>query len=101
MKSEFLPYVIKRQFSSFKRNKQQCQQKDAKGTRKQNPQLYDYIKTDEFTELINRATGQQNDRDLLKCYAFVMADGFCYRANNLTMLAESNRQVDKILDSFL
>ena len=92
MKSEFLPYVIKRQFSTSKRNKVSSdQQKDCK-TVKKSPQLYDYIKPDEFFQLLNRTSFNKND-DLLSCYAFVLADGFCLRANNLTMLAESNRQV--------
>merc|ERR1712127_79135 len=43
----------------------------------------------------------KNDADKLSCYAFVQADGFCYRANNLTIYAEANRQImGKVLPCF-
>ena len=58
------------------------------------PNLLDYIKIDDLTCLIKKTSGyKQNNDDLVSCYAFIQADGFCLRNNNLAIYAESNRQV--------
>lgn len=105
LKSEFFPYVIKKQFSSSvsKRHfsvstKSETFQKIEE--KHSYPKLSDYLKIDEFTKLVNRSSWKKNDP--LSCYAFVQADGFCYRTNNLTIFAEANRQImGKVMPHYL
>jgi len=46
-----------------------------------------------LTKLINKATLSKSDNELLSCYAFIQEEGFCLRTNNLTIFAETNRQI--------
>lgn len=93
LKSEFLPYIIKKQFSSF-RNHSSKKEMNEKENKKFRPRLVDYIsKTDDFTQLIKKSSINKVDSDLINCFAFVQADGFCFRANNPTIFAEVNRQI--------
>lgn len=95
LKSEFLPYIIKKQFSSSE--KTACRKTDTsqnKGDKKPTrPQLFDYMKTDELTKLVNKFSLNKKHNEYLSCYGFIQADGFCFRANNLTIFAEANRQI--------
>ena len=91
LKSDFLPYIIKKQFSSLKKHLNKA---NASGTsQKFTPKLLDYVKIDELTQLINKASISKSANEHLGCFGFLQADGFCFRANNLTIFAEANRQV--------
>ena len=80
---------------------------DTSKSNKAKPKLYDYIKLDEFSSLANKSSSSGNNGniisscsggvslDLLPCYAFIQADGFCLRTNNIAIYAEANRQVNK------
>merc|ERR1712127_551165 len=46
LKSEFVPFIIKKQFSSLK--KSQSKEPSQPDSKKIRPRLFDYIKTDEF-----------------------------------------------------
>lgn len=102
LKSEFLPYVIKKQFSSVhKKAPESSLKKNLPTAKKPTPKILDYHKIDELTKLINKATLSKSENELLSCYAFIQEDGFCLRTNNLTIFAESNRQImGKIMPFF-
>jgi hypothetical protein len=98
-KSEFLPYLCRKQFSLHKRHlknlEKNNQSYDTSKSNKAKPKLYDYIKLDEFSLLANKSdlTLSSINLDLLPVHAFIQADGFCLRANNVAIYAEANRQV--------
>ena len=100
LKSEFIPYLCKKQFSIKKKHLKTLKEKanQSYDTSKSNtgkPKLYDYIKLNEYSNLVDKLSMQVN-LDLLPCYAFIQADGFCLRTNNVAIYAEANRQVNNI-----
>ncbi len=94
-----MPYIINKQFSSQKKRlKDQITNHGSPSKKQSNPKprpkLFDYAKLDELSNLINKASGNgKQTLDVLGCYGFIQADGFCFRNNNLPIYAESNRQV--------
>ena len=68
---------------------------DTSKSNKAKPKVYDYIKLDELSSLTNKSdlSSSNVNLDLLPVYAFIQADGFCLRANNVAIYAEANRQV--------
>ncbi len=94
-----MPYLIEKQFSSQKKRVlAQSSQQHSPNKRQshQKPKLFDYVKLDELSNLVNKACGNsKRNLDFLGCYAFIQAEGFCYRNNNLAVYAESNKQVEK------
>ncbi len=94
MKSEFLPYIIKRQFSSLQKNLPKVNTSSAKRLK---PKLFDYIQVDESTELLDNSSIQRNNSDdLLSCYGFLQAEGFCFRTNNISIFGEANRVISNV-----
>lgn len=51
--------------------------------------IFDYVKKDDVAHLIHSSS----KKDPITCYAYIQADGFCLRTNNLAIYAEANRQV--------
>jgi len=91
LKSEFLPYVVKKQFSSFQKSPIKAQEEQS--NKKDRLKMFDYMKTDQLTRLVNKLSMNKKENEHLSCYCFVQTDGFCFRANNLTIFAEANRQI--------
>lgn len=108
IKSEFVPYLCKKQFSSKKKclndlstlNAYSSPKKTSNIKEKKN--IFEYIIKNELSFLSNKVSSiNKQNQDLLSCYAFIQADGFCFRNNNLAIFAESNRQcMSKILPYF-
>lgn len=97
MKSEFIPYLCRKQFSFHKKH---LKDSNSSGNNNFNntvqkkskkPRLFDYLKVEELTDLMHNSSLENTD--FLSCYAFLQADGFCLRSNNLAIYAEANRQV--------
>ena len=57
------------------------------------PKLFEYLRQEETSYLINKMASNNLNSDMISVYAYVQADGFCYRNNNLAIYAESNKQV--------
>jgi hypothetical protein len=57
------------------------------------PQLCDYIRQDEASYLVNKMASNDLNYDMISVYAYIQADGFCYRNNTLAIYAETNRNV--------
>lgn len=88
LKSDFLPFICKKQFSSHRKHQKNANQSTNYTTKKTT--IFDYIKQDDLVHLLNKTNKKQ---DQISCYAFIQADGFCLRTNNLAIYAEANRQV--------
>ena len=96
MKSDFLPYLCRKQFSFHKKHLKDLNSSgntNYNNTQKitKKPRIFDYLKVEELSDLMYKSTLE--NADLLSCYAFIQADGFCLRTNNLAIYAEANRQV--------
>ena len=93
--------MIKKQFSSHRHINQEHESSvNYANDVKSKPKLFDYVKTDTLAELIYKTSINKPKRDLISCYAFIQADGFCFRANNLPVYAEVNRQIPKLMQNF-
>ena len=102
IKSEFLPYLVKKQFSSRKPTHYENDNSvNYSNDVKSRPKIFDYIKEDKLENLINKTSVNRRHPDLLSCFAFIQIDGFCFRSNNLSVYAEANRQVSKLMQHFL
>ena len=98
-----MPYLIKKQFSAHKHSHQEHEHDNSANFTanvKTKPKLFDYIKTDKLEQLISKTSINNRHHDPFSCYAFIQADGFCLRANNLTVFAEANRQIPKLMQHF-
>ena len=112
IKSDVIPYICKKQFASSNRKHQHHSD--------QRPTIFDYLRLKEeeneeappsttmhLSALPSLNINNENTRhnstapsltrrhtseELLSCYAFVLADGFCYRTNTPAIYAEANRQ---------
>lgn len=101
IKSEFLPYLVKKQFSSHRRsNHEEHESSTYQNDVKSKSKLFDYFKVDKLAQLISKTSINKRRHDIISCYAFIQADGFSLRANNLAVFAEANRQVPKLMQFF-
>nr|XP_020638989.1 translation initiation factor eIF-2B subunit gamma [Pogona vitticeps] len=108
IRSELIPYLVRKQFSSpasllqGENIKTQDQKK-----KDQNPtDIYSFMKDDSLFELGTDKICWNNRRGDVKesfhggkvrCYVHIMKDGLCYRVNTLGLYVEANRQVPKML----
>ena len=70
-------------------------QKRSSSSKQPRPKLFDYIRQDEVNYLVNKMASNRLNHDMVSVYAFIQADGFCYRSNTLAIYAEANKQVNK------
>uniref|UniRef100_A0A8C3XT33 Translation initiation factor eIF2B subunit gamma n=1 Tax=Chelydra serpentina TaxID=8475 RepID=A0A8C3XT33_CHESE len=107
IRSELIPYLVRKQFSSpatlqqGQDNKEQDQKKDQKSL-----DIYSYVKGDSLLEFApDRSCWNGQSGDLnggqVRCYVHIMKEGFCYRVNTLGLYIEANRQVPKLLPALL
>lgn len=85
MKSDFVPFICKKQFSRCHKPQQEIEQEK----NKKKLSIFDYVQENDFGFLMNRSSLKHP----ISCYAFIQADGFCLRTNNLPVYTEANRQV--------
>ncbi|XP_043941696.1 translation initiation factor eIF-2B subunit gamma [Protopterus annectens] len=111
IRGELVPYLVRKQFSSFTSSKQKVEDMDHDPKKKaqQSLDIYSFLKDDELTELARDKSCWNDHRgDMeeayhgakLRCYAHIMNEGMCYRVNNLALYIEANRQVPKMLPIF-
>lgn len=87
MKSDFVPFICKKQFSPCQKQRKVLENEKSKMNKKIS--IFDYVQQNDFGFLMNRSSL----KNPISCYAFIQADGFCLRTNNLPMYTEANRQV--------
>lgn len=101
LKSDFLPFLCKKQFSQHKKKTNEINSNMNNTTtnftpnKKSNikPKLFDYLKQEELSYFANKMASNKLNHDLISVYAFIQADGICYRSNTLAIYAETNRQI--------
>ncbi|XP_053893753.1 translation initiation factor eIF-2B subunit gamma isoform X3 [Malaclemys terrapin pileata] len=111
IRSELIPYLVRKQFSSptslrqGQDNKEQDQKKDQKSL-----DIYSYMKGDSLLEFApDKSCWNGHSIDLnealhggrVRCYVHIMKEGLCYRVNTLGLYIEANRQVPKLLSTLL
>ncbi|XP_008164948.2 translation initiation factor eIF2B subunit gamma isoform X2 [Chrysemys picta bellii] len=111
IRSELIPYLVRKQFSSptslrqGQDNKEQDQKKDQKSL-----DIYSYMKGDGLLEFApDKSCWNGHSIDLnealhggkVRCYVHIMKEGLCYRVNTLGLYIEANRQVPKLLSTLL
>uniref|UniRef100_A0A8D0DY13 Translation initiation factor eIF2B subunit gamma n=1 Tax=Salvator merianae TaxID=96440 RepID=A0A8D0DY13_SALMN len=99
IKSELIPYLVRKQFSSSEPNNKDHDQKkrDQKSL-----DIYSFLKDDSLFQLgtdklcWNNHRGDMNvafHEGKIRCYVHIMKTGLCYRVNTLGLYIEANRQV--------
>ncbi|XP_075791969.1 translation initiation factor eIF2B subunit gamma isoform X2 [Pelodiscus sinensis] len=111
LRSELIPYLVRKQFSSAacvrqgRDSKEQDQKKDEKSL-----DIYSFVKGDSLLELApdkscwNNLRGDMSEAfhgGRVRCYVHIMTEGLCYRVNTLGLYIEANRQVPKLLPALL
>ncbi|XP_032074326.1 translation initiation factor eIF-2B subunit gamma isoform X2 [Thamnophis elegans] len=109
IRSELIPYLVKKQFSSPAQFQQDQNHKEQDQKKKdQKTDIYSFMKGDSWFELGTDKICWNNCRGDVKeafhggnirCYVHIMKDGLCYRVNTLGLYIEANRQVPKMLPS--
>ncbi|XP_067678308.1 translation initiation factor eIF2B subunit gamma-like [Haliotis asinina] len=107
IKSELLPYLIKRQFTKPKPPETDLQNTNMSLiSMDTKTDVHGYRKGDEMTALIEElSTWIDHDGDMadcfhgedIRCYAYIQDTGFCVRANTLATYCEANRQIPRLL----
>lgn len=82
-----MPFICKKQFSPCHKRRKDLENENNKTNKKIS--IFDYVEQNDFGFLMNRSSL----KNPISCYAFIQADGFCLRTNNLSMYTEANRQV--------
>uniref|UniRef100_A0A8C5RV43 Eukaryotic translation initiation factor 2B subunit gamma n=1 Tax=Laticauda laticaudata TaxID=8630 RepID=A0A8C5RV43_LATLA len=109
IRSELIPYLVRKQFSSPAQFQQDQNHKEQDQKKKdQKTDIYSFMKGDSWFELGTEKMCWNNCRGDVKeafhggnirCYVHIMKDGLCYRVNTLGLYIEANRQVPKMLPS--
>nr|XP_033771766.1 translation initiation factor eIF-2B subunit gamma [Geotrypetes seraphini] len=106
LRSELIPYLIRKQFSApaFSEQDQEDKEKSQKDTTSLD--IHSYLKKDQLlTEVQAKSCWNDHRGDMseayhggkLRCYVHILEEGVCYRVNTLAMYIEANRQVPKLL----
>ncbi|NWI65099.1 EI2BG factor, partial [Todus mexicanus] len=109
LRSELIPHLVRRQFSSPTSLQQGLDNKEEDQKKKEQASLdiYSFIKED--NSLLKPASdnccwndhrGDMNEtlhEGKVRCYVHIMKEGLCYRVNTLGLYIEANRQVPKLL----
>uniref|UniRef100_A0A8D0GGT7 Translation initiation factor eIF2B subunit gamma n=1 Tax=Sphenodon punctatus TaxID=8508 RepID=A0A8D0GGT7_SPHPU len=104
IRSELIPYLVRKQFSSPESLQQGQDNKEREQKRKDQKALdiYSFIKEDSMLEFgsgkscWNNHRGDMNEAfpgGKVRCYVHIMKGGLCYRVNTLGLYIEANRQV--------
>ncbi|XP_063153906.1 translation initiation factor eIF2B subunit gamma isoform X2 [Candoia aspera] len=109
IRSELIPYLVRKQFSSPAQLQQDQNHKEQDQKKKdQKSDIYSFMKGDSLFELgtdkicWNNCRGDVKEAfhgGKIRCYVHIMRDGLCYRVNTLGLYIEANRQVPKMLSS--
>ncbi|XP_050756833.1 translation initiation factor eIF-2B subunit gamma isoform X2 [Gymnogyps californianus] len=109
LRSELIPHLVRRQFSSPTSLQQGLDNKEEDQKKKEQASLdiYSFIKEDNSllkpapdNSCWNDHRGDMNEtlhEGKVRCYVHIMKEGLCYRVNTLGLYIEANRQVPKLL----
>ncbi|XP_028589471.2 translation initiation factor eIF2B subunit gamma [Podarcis muralis] len=110
IRSELIPYLVRKQFSSPAplQQGQNIKEHDQRKKDQKPLDIYSFLKEDSLFELgtdnlcWNNRRGDMKEafhEGKVRCYVHIMKDGLCYRVNTLGLYIEANRQVPKMLSS--
>ncbi|XP_052066030.1 translation initiation factor eIF-2B subunit gamma-like [Mytilus californianus] len=106
IKSELIPYLVKKQFSKPKQEMPNTNQSVISEDTK--PDIFSFSSEDPLAQEVQEMStwiDHQGDMEdcyhdnKIRCYAYVQDGGFCVRANTLSAYSESNKQIPKILQN--
>ncbi|XP_077981499.1 translation initiation factor eIF2B subunit gamma-like [Glandiceps talaboti] len=109
IKGELLPYLVKKQFQKPKTKKDESIQDTSMAVTGDPIQdIYSLAVEDDMTKWVREmSTWNDHTGDMeecyhgknIRCYAHVMEEGFCIRANTLASYVEANRYMPKCISS--
>nr|XP_056723630.1 translation initiation factor eIF-2B subunit gamma [Euleptes europaea] len=108
IRSELIPYLVRKQFSSPAplQQGQSNKEQDEKKKDQKSLDIYHFMKDDSLFDLDtdkfwwNNHRGDANEAfhgKEVRCYVHIMKEGLCCRVNTLAQYIEANRQVPKML----
>ncbi|XP_030062830.1 translation initiation factor eIF2B subunit gamma [Microcaecilia unicolor] len=110
LRSELIPYLVRKQFSApaSSEQDQEDKEKKQKDEEKTSLDIQSYLKKDQLlTEVQAKSCWNDHRGDMseayhggkLRCYVHILEEGICYRVNTLATYIEANRQVPKLLSA--
>ncbi|XP_007077353.2 translation initiation factor eIF-2B subunit gamma isoform X1 [Panthera pardus] len=107
IRSELIPYLIRKQFSSASSQQgQEEKEEDLKKKELKSLDIYSFIKEDNtltfapYDACWNVCRGDRWEdlsKSQVRCYVHIMKEGLCSRVSTLGLYMEANRQVPKLL----
>ncbi|XP_047289457.1 translation initiation factor eIF2B subunit gamma isoform X3 [Homo sapiens] len=109
IRSELIPYLVRKQFSSASSQQgQEEKEEDLKKKELKSLDIYSFIKEANTLNLApydacwNACRGDRWEdlsRSQVRCYVHIMKEGLCSRVSTLGLYMEANRQVPKLLSA--
>lgn len=106
IRSELIPYLVKKQFSKPKQEVPNTNQSVISEDTK--PDIFSFSSEDALTQRVrDMSTWIDHQGDMedcyhdnkIRCYAYVQDGGFCVRTNTISAYSESNKQIPRVLPS--
>nr|KAF6443594.1 eukaryotic translation initiation factor 2B subunit gamma [Molossus molossus] len=106
IRSELIPYLVRKQFSSASSQGQEEKEEDLKKKELKSLDIYSFIKEANtltfapYDGCWNACRGDRWEdfsRSQVRCYVHIMKEGLCLRLSTLGLYIEANRQVPKLL----
>ncbi|KAM9110437.1 translation initiation factor eIF2B subunit gamma isoform 4-T8 [Megaptera novaeangliae] len=107
IRSELIPYLVRKQFSSASsQQRQEEKEEDLKKKELKSLDIYSFIKEANtltfapYDACWNACRGdswEDLSRSQVRCYVHIMKEGLCSRVSTLGLYMEANRQVSKLL----
>ncbi|XP_058536328.1 translation initiation factor eIF-2B subunit gamma isoform X2 [Ochotona princeps] len=107
IRSELIPYLVRKQFSSAcSQQGQEDKEEDLKKKELKSLDIYSFIKEastltlapyDACWNACRGDTWEDLSKTQVRCYVHIMKEGLCSRVNTLGLYMEANRQVPKLL----
>ncbi|XP_057356139.1 translation initiation factor eIF-2B subunit gamma isoform X2 [Manis pentadactyla] len=102
IRSELIPYLVRKQFSASSQQGQEEKDEDLKKKELKSLDIYSFMKeANTLTFAPYDACWNACQRDLsrsqVRCYVHIMKEGLCSRVSTLGLYMEANRQVPKLL----
>lgn len=104
IRSELIPYLVKKQFSKPKQDILNTNQSVISMETK--PDIFSFSSDDELTHRVREMStwidheGDMEDcyhNNKIRCYAYIQDGGFCVRTNTIAAYSESNKQIPRLL----
>jgi len=100
IKGELVPYLVKKQFASPVAADEGSNlppvDSSVLDAEIRNTDIFSYLKNeDSLAKSMSSGNDESDGGNSIRCYGYVVKEGFCIRANNLVGFCEANRQVSR------